>query len=151
MHSIRPIPALRPLIRSKLFRFAVVHAISRPSRVERRRRMFRPMTSNVSTLSGIVANGHQTVHSVSSAPSKIPYGGFSPVRLQTRRQDAAFARESTRAYRHLQTPSGVHPLYCPVIWTCVPSERAGHQLRRSRPVALGSASGYAVRQPRRLL
>ena len=27
-------------------------------------------------------NGHQTVHSVSSTPSKIPYGGFSPVRLQ---------------------------------------------------------------------
>jgi hypothetical protein len=44
--------------------------------------MFRPMTSNVSALSGIVANGHQTVHPGSSAPSKIPYGGFSPVRLQ---------------------------------------------------------------------
>ena len=28
-------------------------------------------------------NGHQTVHSVDSAPAKIPYGGFSPVRLQT--------------------------------------------------------------------
>ena len=46
--------------------------------------MIRPMTSNVSALSGIVANGHQTIHFVSSAPSKIPYGGFSPVRLQTR-------------------------------------------------------------------
>jgi len=51
-------------------------------RVERRRKMFRPMTSDVSALSGIVANGHQAIHSVSSAPSKIPYGGFSPVRLQ---------------------------------------------------------------------
>jgi len=29
-------------------------------------------------------NGHQAIHFVSSAPSKIPYGGFSPVRLQTR-------------------------------------------------------------------
>ena len=29
-------------------------------------------------------NGHQALHFVSSAPSKIPYGGFSPVRLQTR-------------------------------------------------------------------
>ena len=28
-------------------------------------------------------NGHQTVHSVASAPAKIPYGGFSPVRPQT--------------------------------------------------------------------
>src|ERR1041385_5314879 len=46
--------------------------------------MLRPMTSNVSALSGIVANGHQALHLVSSAPSKIPYGGFSPVRLQTR-------------------------------------------------------------------
>ena len=46
--------------------------------------MFRPMTSNVSALSGIVANGHRAIYFVSSAPSKIPYGGFSPVRLQTR-------------------------------------------------------------------
>ena len=45
--------------------------------------MIRPMTSHVSTLSGCVANGHQAIHFVSSAPSKIPYGGFSPVRLQT--------------------------------------------------------------------
>jgi len=46
--------------------------------------MIRPMTSSVSALSSIVANGHQAIHFVSSAPSKIPYGGFSPVRLQTR-------------------------------------------------------------------
>ena len=46
--------------------------------------MIRPMTSNVATLSGVVANGHHAIHFVSSAPSKIPYGGFSPVRLQTR-------------------------------------------------------------------
>jgi len=41
--------------------------------------VIRPMTSDVSALSGIVANGHQAIHFVSSAPSKIPYGGFSPV------------------------------------------------------------------------
>ena len=46
--------------------------------------MIRPMTSGVAALSGGVANGHQAIHFVSSAPSKIPYGGFSPVRLQTR-------------------------------------------------------------------
>ena len=45
--------------------------------------MFRPMTSDVSALSGVVAKGHQAMHFVSSTPSKIPYGGFSPVRLQT--------------------------------------------------------------------
>ena len=41
------------------------------------------MASGVSAVSGGVANGHQTVPHVSCAPSKIPYGGFSPVRLQT--------------------------------------------------------------------
>ena len=46
--------------------------------------MIRPMVSNVSTLSSFVAKSHQAIHFVSSAPSKIPYGGFSPVRLQTR-------------------------------------------------------------------
>ncbi len=46
--------------------------------------MFRSVASIVSTLSSSVANGHQTLHLGSSAPSKIPYGGFSPVRLQTR-------------------------------------------------------------------
>ena len=59
--------------------------------------MFRPMTSNVAALSGIVANGHQTLHFVSSAPSKIPYGGFSPVRLQTR----LTPRPPSRAYPRL--------------------------------------------------
>jgi len=46
--------------------------------------MIGPVTSNVSAPSGFVANGHQALHFVSSTPSKIPYGGFSPVRLQTR-------------------------------------------------------------------
>ena len=46
--------------------------------------MLRPMTSIVSALSSCVAKGHQALHFVSSAPSKIPHGGFSPVRLQTR-------------------------------------------------------------------
>ena len=45
--------------------------------------MIRPTTSNVSTLSGIVANGRQAIRLVSSDPSKIPDGGFSPGRLQT--------------------------------------------------------------------
>ena len=46
--------------------------------------MIRPMTSSVSTLSSFLAKSHQAIHFVSSTPSKIPYGGFSPVRLQTR-------------------------------------------------------------------
>src|SRR2546428_3828866 len=58
--------------------------------------MIRPMTSNVSALSGIVANGHQAIHFVSSAPSKIPYGGFSPVRLQPRFGQRPPSRASQR-------------------------------------------------------
>jgi len=41
------------------------------------------VTSGVSALWGFVANGHRAVRHVSSDLSKIPYGGFSPVRLQT--------------------------------------------------------------------
>ena len=58
--------------------------------------MIRPMTSNVSTLSGCVANGDQAIHFVSSAPSKIPYGGFSPVRLQTRFRQRPPSRANDR-------------------------------------------------------
>jgi len=41
------------------------------------------MTSNVSIVSDFVANGHQIIPYDSCSLSKIPYGGFSPVRLQT--------------------------------------------------------------------
>ena len=41
------------------------------------------MTSKVSIVSDFVANGHQIIPYVSCSLSKIPYGGFSPVRLQT--------------------------------------------------------------------
>ncbi len=58
--------------------------------------MIRPMTSNVSTLSSCVAKSHQAIHFVSSAPSKIPYGGFSPVRLQTRFSPRPPSRASHR-------------------------------------------------------
>ena len=46
-------------------------------------RVFRPVISIVSAVSGCVANDHQALHHVSCSPSKIPYVGFSPVRLQT--------------------------------------------------------------------
>jgi len=45
--------------------------------------MGRLVASNVSALSGCVAKIDQTMHHGSCSPSKIPYGGFSPVRLQT--------------------------------------------------------------------
>ena len=51
-------------------------------RVERRRDRFRPMDSDVSALSGIVANSHQVLPTFPPPPLLIPYGEFSPVRLE---------------------------------------------------------------------
>ena len=109
--------------------------------------MIRPMTSNVSALSGIVANGHQAIHFVSSAPSKIPYGGFSPVRLQAGCQRRP---SSPRADFDVSTVafSSVRVLFRSR--TCV--RRHSRLLTpHTCPVALGSASGYIVRRPHRLL
>jgi len=75
--------------------------------------MFKPMASDVSALSSCVANGHQVLHSVSSSPSKIPYGGFSPVRLQTE-----------LASRHLRRRAHTRRLI------------GGQRPRRSSPMAL---------------
>lgn len=83
--------------------------------------MFRPVTSNVSALSSFVAKGHQTLHFVSSTPSKIPYGGFSPVRLQTRLTPRPPSRASRRPLigRHC---SYLHPQLCFRSRTCVQAE-----------------------------
>jgi len=45
--------------------------------------LFRTVTSDVSAVSSFVANSRQSMQHVSSSLSKIPYVGFSPVRLQT--------------------------------------------------------------------
>jgi hypothetical protein len=108
--------------------------------------MIRPMTSNVSTLSGIVAKGHQAIHFVSSAPSKIPYGGFSPVRLQTGCQP--------RPSLPLQLIRGhSRDLLRARLFRSRTSVRRHSRLLtpHTHPVALGSADGYSVRQPLRLL
>jgi len=63
--------------------------------------MGRLVASNVSALSGCVANVDQTMHHVSCSPSKIPYGGFSPVRLQTGLQlqpSSAFQRVKCKVH-----------------------------------------------------
>jgi hypothetical protein len=108
--------------------------------------MLRPMTSDVSALSGFVANGHQAIHFVSSAPSKIPYGGFSPVRLQTGCQPRpSLLTQLIRSHRG--------DLLCERLFRSRTCARRHSQLLtpHTRPVALGSASGYALRQPHRLL
>jgi hypothetical protein len=107
--------------------------------------MVRPMTSNVAALSGIVANGHQALHFVSSAPSKIPYGGFSPVRLQTRLPQWPPSRGCS----------------CPLIGRHPQDVRLRRFVRiqtvprlptpTTSPVALGSPSGCSVRLAHRLL
>ena len=108
--------------------------------------MIRPMASNVSALSGIVANGHQAIYFVSSAPSKIPYGGFSPVRLQTGcQQRPSLRRQLIRGHS-----GGLLRERLLRSRTCV--RRHSRLLTpHTCPVALGSASGYIVRQPHRLL
>ena len=109
--------------------------------------MLRPMTSNVSALSGIVANGHQAIHSVSSAPSQIPYGGFSPVRLQAGCQTRPSPSDDGFDAATVEV-SSVRVLFRSR--ACV--RRHSRPLTpHTCPVALGSASGYAVRRPHRLL
>ena len=111
--------------------------------------MFRPMTSDVSALSGVVAKGHQAMHFVSSTPSKIPYGGFSPLRLQT----------------HFTPRPPSHVLLLLLIgrhWRLLihgvgsvsglaSKRHREFPIRSVSPVALGSPSGSIVRLDRCLL
>ena len=105
--------------------------------------MFRAATSSVSTLSGFMANGCQLDAPVFPSPSKIPYGGFSPVRLQT---EIRMPR-SSRLHTYTRLP--------PMSRVPVARFRAIHKrnalTRPSRPEALGSPAGYAVPPDHRLL
>jgi len=81
----------------------------------------RPVASDVAALSSVVANGHQTMQHVSSSLSKIPYGGFSPVRLQTgspRRPSSSIARSY---------------LYAVQVWPSNPVAIAGNPAGRLSP------------------
>lgn len=106
--------------------------------------MSRSEASDVSALSSGVANGHQTMQHVSSSLSKIPYGGFSPVRLQTgcpRRPSSS----TNRSY-----------LYAVQVRPSDPNSHRWHLQRivchrTSRPEALGSPAGYVVPPGHRLL
>jgi hypothetical protein len=87
-----------------------------------------------------VANGHQAVHHVSSSLSEIPYGGFSPVRLQTGRQRQPSPLRAYMPTKLLQLSHAIAP------WG---NRRTVSALRRepskrTGPEALGSASGYSV-------
>jgi len=104
--------------------------------------MSRPAASDVSALSDCVANGRQAMHHVSSPPSKIPYGGFSPVRLQTGCQP-----QSSPSRTYMRPPAQAPPSLC----TAAQSRRQGPRPVHSGPEALGSPAGYSVPPGLRLL
>lgn len=83
--------------------------------------MCRSVASDVSALSSVVANGHQTMQHVSSSLSKIPYGGFSPVRLQT-----GSPRRPSRG------PTGPR-LYAAQVWPSNPVAIPGNSAGRLSP------------------
>ena len=122
--------------------------------------MFRPVTSVVSVLSDFVAKSHQALQHVSSSPSKIPYGGFSPVRLQAGLQPrsslavVALKREARirvtatslyAARAEASAPNGPGEGQAP------PWGVAGLGTTAASPEALGSPAGYAIPQGPRVL
>ena len=109
--------------------------------------MIRSMASNVSALSSIVANGHQTIHSFPLPPLKFRTAGFPQY---------GFKRAVKRALRRhaaaLTRPQWLSPPGALFSVVGLSSKRHAALLTPpTRPVALGSASGYAVRRPHRLL
>jgi hypothetical protein len=76
---------------------------------------------------------------VSPSPSKIPYGGFSPVRLQTRNSRRDLRRPTGRLIRNAS--SDPCPLWPRRAWVQL---GGGRSPGRSRPEVLGSPAGYVV-------
>jgi hypothetical protein len=114
--------------------------------------MCRSVTSDVSALSGLVANGHRAVHSVSSSPSEIPYGGFSPVRLQTGLGPSPSSPGAhPAAYRRPVSLSSATSLAPRGAIAALSRRRVGGRPGRSGPEALGSSAGCSVPPGRRLL
>ena len=111
--------------------------------------MSRSIASIVSTLSGCVANSHQTIHLVSSTPSKIPYGGFSPVRLQTSLTQPPPSRALSHSLigDHCRCP---RPQRFTRKGTCVQAALR-MPTPTTDPVALDSPTGCSVRPDHRLL
>ena len=112
--------------------------------------MVRPAASSVSALLGFVANGRQTVHPVSPSPSKIPYGGFSPVRLQAGCQPRPSPPPVHPASAYTRPQSSVRPpRVAPRGNPHLPVELAARPT--SGPEALGSPAGSVVPPGHRLL
>jgi hypothetical protein len=89
--------------------------------------LFRSVTSKVSIFSDFVAKGHQTMQHVSSPPSKIPYVGFSPVRLQTGIRPRPSQTKGGLSAR----PAFAHPVPA-YTWPKLPSQKADSPQLNSR-------------------
>jgi hypothetical protein len=88
--------------------------------------------------------GRRAVHlCVSSTPSKIPYGGFSPVRLQAGSQSQPSS----------SSVPGLYATQSPRVCPCDPFGQVERGVCRGRtsPEALGSPAGYVVPPGHRLL
>lgn len=114
-------------------------------RVEWRREQFRSAASVVSALSSFVANGHQTMPSFPPPPLKFRTAGFPQYGFKLAPATATFAPRAYRPPLRLLSKCGV----CSVVGLRQTAPRPSD--RTTSPVALGSASGYSVRQPHRLL
>ena len=101
---------------------------------------------------------------VSPSPSKIPYGGFSPVRLQMDRQWRPSTKSQGLSAVHIRpmTPSYTPPQFLlpgvrdprrdfPVVEPLGSMWHDSRQRQHVHPEALGSPSGYVVPSGHRLL
>ena len=107
--------------------------------------MIRPMTSDVSALSSLVANGHQAIHTFPLPPLKFRTVGFP---------QCGFKRPVRRALHPGTRSFDTAPVE--ISATRVDSVVGLSPKRHARPLTphtrpLGSASGCIVHQPHRLL
>ena len=114
-------------------------------RVEWRREQCRSAASSVSALSSFVANSYQTMPSFPPPPLKFRTAGFPQYGFKLAPATATFA---PRAYRPPLCLLSVRGVYSVVGLRQAAPRPSDHT---TSPVALGSASGYSVRQPLRLL
>ena len=91
-------------------------------------------------------NGHQTVHSVSSTPSKIRTAGFPRTGFKRAVSGDLHGPRHLYAATVEISPGSVYSVV-----GLSPKRHAPSLTRLTRPVALGSASGCSVRQPHCLL
>lgn len=111
------------------------------------------MTSSVSIVSDFVANGHQIILYDSCSPSKIPYSGFSPVRLQTENPPRP-SPVDLEIKRMTRIPSSPTNLYAAIVHLLLSPRALCLQVLPDglfRPEALGSPAGYVVPPGLRLL